>query len=91
MAGPVKTSCININEGITYTTSQTPRENGIFYVKNKDKAPSDTNKKVRGFGSGNTVRREAFTGTSEALNGLQVKFDCGERNRGGDDFWNACE
>ena len=43
----------------------------------------DANKKGRGFGSGNTVRREAFTGTSEALNGLQVKFDCGERNRGG--------
>ena len=39
-------------------------------------------KKVRGFGSGNTVQREAFAGTSEALNALKVKFDCREGNEG---------
>ena len=52
-------------------------------MKNKEKAPSDTNKRGKGFGSGNIVQREAFTGTSEALNTLQVKFDCGEGNEGG--------
>ena len=56
---------------------------GRFDVKNKEKAPSDTNKRGKGFGSGNIVRREAFSGTSEALNTLQVKFDCGEENKGG--------
>ena len=52
-------------------------------MKNKEEAPSDTNKRGKGFGSGNTVQREAFSGTSEALNALQVKFDCGEGNEGG--------
>ena len=35
------------------------------------------------FGGGNNVQREAFDGTSEALNALQVKFDCGEGNERG--------
>ena len=52
-------------------------------MKNKEKAPSDTKKRGKGFGSGNTVRREAFTGTSEALNALQVKFDFREGNKAG--------
>ena len=56
---------------------------GRFYVKNQEKAPLDTNKRGKLFGSGNTVRRDAFAGTSEALNVLQVKFDCGEGNEGG--------
>ena len=56
---------------------------GRFDVKSKEKAPSDANKRGKGFGSGNNVRREAFAGTSEALNTLQVKFDCGEGNDGG--------
>ena len=47
---------------------------------NKEKAPSDANKRLKGFGSGKTVHREAFTRTSRALNALQVKFDCGEGN-----------
>ena len=50
---------------------------GKFDVKNEEKPPSDANKKGRGFGSGNTVRSKYFAGTSEALNALQVKFDCG--------------
>ena len=52
-------------------------------MKNKEKAPSDTNKRGKGFGSRNSVRREAFTGTIKALNALQVKFDCREGNKGG--------
>ena len=56
---------------------------GRFDVKNKEKAPSDANKTGKGFGSENTVRRETFDGTSEALNTLQVKFNCGGRERGG--------
>ena len=52
-------------------------------MKNEEKARSDVNKRGKGFCSGNTVQREAFTGTSEALNSLQVKFDCGEGNKGG--------
>ena len=52
---------------------------GKFDVKNE----SGANKKGRGFGSGNTVRREAFVGISEALNALQVKFGCVEGNEGG--------
>ena len=52
-------------------------------VKNKEKALSEANKRGKGFGSGNNVRREAFAGTSEALKALQVKFDCRERNKGG--------
>ena len=51
-------------------------------MKNKEETPFDANKKVIGFVSGNTVRREDFSGTSEALNALQVKFDCGEVNEG---------
>ena len=43
----------------------------------------DANRIRKGLGSGNTVRREAFAGTSEAMNALQVKFDCGEWNDGG--------
>ena len=56
---------------------------GRFDVKNKEKAPLDANKRGKGFGIGNTIWREAFAGTSEALNMLQVKFDCGEGNEGG--------
>ena len=50
---------------------------GRFDLKNEEKAPSDANKKGKGFGGGNNFWREAFSGTSEALNALQVKFDCG--------------
>ena len=57
-----------------------PRKMGRFNVKNEEKAPMDANKRKKGFGSGNNVRREAFSGTSEALNALQVKFNCGEDN-----------
>ena len=56
---------------------------GIFDVKNEEKAPSDANKSGKVFGGGNNVSREAFAGTSKALNALQVKFDCGEGNEGG--------
>ena len=56
---------------------------GGFDVKNEEKAPMDANKRGKGFGRGNTAQREAFGGTSEALNALQVKFDCGEGNEGG--------
>ena len=56
---------------------------GRFNVKNEEKAPSDANKRGKGFGSGNNVQREAFAGTSEALNALLVKFECGEGNEGG--------
>ena len=52
-------------------------------VKNEEKAPSDTNKRGKGFGSWNIVQREDFAGTSEALNMQQVKFDCGEGKEGG--------
>ena len=52
-------------------------------MKNKEKAPLDANKRVKGFGSRNTARREAFAGSSEAFNTLQVKFDCGEVNERG--------
>ena len=52
-------------------------------MKNKEKSPLDTNKRGNGLGSGNTVWREDFSGTSEVLNALQVKFDCGEGNKGG--------
>ena len=53
---------------------------GGFDVKNEDKAPSDVNKGGKGFGSGKTVLRKDFAGTSEVLNELQVKFDCREGN-----------
>ena len=55
---------------------------GRFDVKNKEKAPSDANKRGKGFGVRNNVRREAFDGTSEALNALPVKFDYREENEG---------
>ena len=59
------------------------RENGEVRCKNEEKAPLDANKKGKGFGSRNNVRREDFAGTSKALNALQVKFNCGEGNEGG--------
>ena len=83
MASPVETGCFNINEGITHTMSRTPGKMGRFDVTNDEKAPLDANKRGKGFDSGNTVRRESFSGTSEALNALQFKFDCGEGNEGG--------
>ena len=52
-------------------------------MKTAEKAPSDANRKGRGFIISNIVWREAFVGTSEALNTLQVKFDCGEWNEWG--------
>ena len=52
-------------------------------MKSKEKAPSDTKNRGNRFGGGNNFRREAFAGTSEALNALQFKFDCGEGNEGG--------
>ena len=75
MGSPVETSFLNIIWEVIYNTSQTTRKMGRFYVKNQEKAPLDTNKRGKGFGIGNTVRREYFSGTSEALNALQVKFD----------------
>ena len=63
--------------------SNTFGKTGRFDVKNKEKTPSDANKRGKGFGSRNNVRREAFSGSSEALNTLQVKFDCREGNEGG--------
>ena len=48
---------------------------GSFDVKNEEKAPLDANKRRKRFGSGNTIQREDFSRTSEALNALQVKFD----------------
>ena len=48
---------------------------GRFDVKNEKKVTSYANKIGKGFRSGNTVRNESFSGTSEALNALQVKFD----------------
>ena len=57
-----------------------PEKMGRFDVKNEEKVPSDANKRGKVFGSGNTVQREAFDGTSKALNTLQVKFDCREGN-----------
>ena len=33
--------------------------------------------------AGKNVRREDFAATIKALNALQVKFDCGEGNKGG--------
>ena len=52
-------------------------------MNNEEKAPSDANKRGKGFGSRNTFWREAFAGTSEAMNALQVKFVCREGNEGG--------
>ena len=52
-------------------------------MKHGEKVLSGANKKRRGFGSRNTVRREYFAGTSKALNALQFNFDCGEGNERG--------
>ena len=57
--------------------SQTPGRMGRSDVKNEEKALSDENKGGKVFGGRKNVRREDFAGTSEALNALQVKFDCG--------------
>ena len=54
---------------------------GIFDVKNEEKAPLDTKNREKGFGGRNNVWREAFLGTSKALNALQFKFNCGEGNK----------
>ena len=51
-------------------------------MKSEKKTPSDASKRGKGFGGRNNIRREAFAGTSEALNALQVKFYCGEGNEG---------
>ena len=53
------------------------RENWEIDVKSEEKTPSDANKRGKGFGGRNNVRREYFSGTSKALNALQVKSDCG--------------
>ena len=55
--------------------SRTPGKMGIFDVKNEEKVPSDANKKGNGFGGRNNIQRGAFSGTSEALNTLKVKFN----------------
>ena len=60
-----------------------PRKMGSFDVNNEEKAPSDANKRGRGFGRGKTVQGEEFSGTSKALIALQVKFDCRDGNEGG--------
>ena len=52
-------------------------------MKSKEKTPLDANKRGKGFGGRNNVWREAFASTSDALNAVQVKFDCGECNEGG--------
>ena len=56
---------------------------GRFDVKNEEKAPLDANNREKGFGGRNNIQREAFSGTSQALNMPQVKFNCGEGNEGG--------
>ena len=56
---------------------------GRFDVKSEEKTPPDANKRGKVFSGGNNVWREAFAGTSKALNALQVKFNCGEGNEGG--------
>ena len=60
-----------------------PGKMGRFDVKSEEKTPSDANKRGKGFVGGNNIRREDFAGTSEALNALQVKFDCRKGNEGG--------
>ena len=52
-------------------------------LKTKRRRHQTQTREDKGFGGGNNVQREAFAGTSEALNALQVKFDCGEGNDGG--------
>ena len=49
-------------------------------MKSEEKTLSDAKKRGKAIGGGNNVQREDFAGTSEALNALQVKFDCGEGN-----------
>ena len=56
---------------------------GRFDVKSEEKAPLDANKIGKIFGGGNNVWMEAFAGTSEAMNTLQVKLDYGKGNDGG--------
>ena len=51
-------------------------------MNNKEKALMDANKIGKEFGSRNTARRESFAGKSEALNALQVNFNCREGNEG---------
>ena len=63
--------------------SRTPGKMGRLDVKSEEKAPSDANKRGKGFDGKNNVRRKAFSGTSEALNALQVKFNSGEGKEGG--------
>ena len=53
---------------------------GRFDVNNEEKAPSDAKKRGKGLVRGDTLWSEAFSGTSKALNALQVKFDYGEGN-----------
>ena len=55
---------------------------GRFDVKNKEKATLDTNKRVKGFVSGNTVLWEALAGTNEALNPLRSSSTAGKGMRG---------
>ena len=45
-------------------------------MKSEENTLSDANKRKKVFGDRNNVRREAFAGTNEALNALQVKFNC---------------
>ena len=61
---------------------------GRFDVKNEEKASSDAKKRGKGLGGGKNVRREAFAGTTKALNALQVKLDCGKGTMG-DDSWSV--
>ena len=63
--------------------SLAPGKMSRFDVKNKEKASSDAKKRGKGFGSGNTVWREASSGTIGELNAVQVKFDFREGNEGG--------
>ena len=60
-----------------------PGKMGRFDVKCEEKTSSDAKKIGKGFGGGNNVWREYFAETSEAMNMLQVKFDCGEGNKVG--------
>ena len=52
-------------------------------VKIKEKVTAEGSRKGRGYASRHTVRRRSFVGTSEALNTLHVKFNCGEGKEGG--------
>ena len=56
---------------------------GKFNVNNEEKAPSNTKKRGKLFGSRITVWREAFDGTRKALNALLVNFYCKEGKKGG--------